>query len=823
MLRLTLDRTEGTFEVTSEDRVYIRDEEVKISVAGFKFIELYGDTSLAPCFQVICGQKVLAEAMLAYDKSASDTANDYGYAASGTLNTNTEQLVRHFGGCADQTCQSLVCRVFSTAKMKPIAMGYVSLWNFPNGGTEPSNLTTGADLQKRIDAALTAATNAETSATKAGESATAAAASASDAAASASTAKAAMESAQAAQNVAETKANVATEQASNALTYANAANASEAKAKTYAENAEASADAAAESAKEAASILPASVQDALGKFLSGQTFKTNTTNAMRNAMKTLLKALGATVSVLALTFCGVCVAADTPTVTKASLGDLDLDQNPTVVTDVSFSGLATKDDVASAVKNVKVSTDGLVTSNDLAAALASAVPGDYANVSNRAVSAVQAEVDPIFVAWTNGDSVALGNKATASKDVGATALGSFAEATNVSSVAIGFDAKAKGRSSVAIGDGSVAVGAGAVALGYSAYASNSFGVAVLPDKFVFGASEDNPGKSLQSYLDECGKVKSVNNQTGDVEVTAAGIGAATEDAVAEVSQLVGEVWTYLKGDNFRVVVTNYDSAVNPARTRYEYRMATNEAWKVVWREADGLADAVAEATNLAATATAAEIAKPANRAWGGWDSHTGEAAPDGVAQISGEGGLLLGGGGGWTQVSSGAGSYWVLASTDPTICATAADGKFSITDPDGNAVMTVTKSDRRLVYATAGGITAGASSVVVKYSVASAEHPTCEMATDLNGAWYAEGDASAPFSVAWSGSSGAWVMTATAPSGGSFPKTGFFRATYTAGGDTVTAFGKGVRFDGGVVIDGTTFMVGTATVDGKTVLTLTAK
>ena len=388
MLKLTLDRTEGTFEITSEDRVYIRDEEVKISVAGFKSIELNGDTSLAPCFQVICGQKVLAEAMLAYDKSASDTANDYGYVASGTLNTNTEQLARHFGGCADQTCQSLVCRVFSTAKMKPIAMGYVSLWNFPNGGTEPSNLTTGADLQKRIDAALTAATNAETSATKAGESATAAAASASDAAASASTAKAAMESAQAAQNVAETKANVATEQASNALTYANAANASEAKAKTYAENAEASADAAAESAKEAASILPASVQDALGKFLSGQTFKTNTTNAMRNAMKTLLKALGATVSVLALTFCGVCVAADTPTVTKASLGDLDLDQNPTVVTDVSFSGLATKDDVADAVKNAKVSTDGLVTADD------------FAEATNKLTSAL---VDAGKVKSVNGD------------------------------------------------------------------------------------------------------------------------------------------------------------------------------------------------------------------------------------------------------------------------------------------------------------------------------------------------------------------------------------------------------------------------------------
>ncbi len=72
--------------------------------------------------------------------------------------------------------------------------------------------------------------------------------------------------------------------------------------------------------------------------LSGQVINTNTTNALRQAVKTIGAALGATMRVLA-----VCAALPLlgATVQTAPLGELDLDQNPSVVTNVTFEGLLT--------------------------------------------------------------------------------------------------------------------------------------------------------------------------------------------------------------------------------------------------------------------------------------------------------------------------------------------------------------------------------------------------------------------------------------------------------------------------------------------------
>jgi hypothetical protein len=73
--------------------------------------------------------------------------------------------------------------------------------------------------------------------------------------------------------------------------------------------------------------------------LSGQVINTNTANALRQAVKTIGAALGATMRVLA-----VCAAFPLlgATVQTAPLGELDLDQNPSVVTNVTFEGLLTE-------------------------------------------------------------------------------------------------------------------------------------------------------------------------------------------------------------------------------------------------------------------------------------------------------------------------------------------------------------------------------------------------------------------------------------------------------------------------------------------------
>ncbi len=288
------------------------------------------------------------------------------------------------------------------------------------------------------------------------------------------------------------------------------------------------------------------------------------------------------------------------------------------------------------------------------------------------------------------------------------------------------------------------------------------------------------------------------------------------DDKSDTSQ-TGELWNYLMAENFRATITNYDSVAHAPEASFEYRMSTNDPFRVVWTETNGLARTFTAATNAAIAAAKAEIAKPDNRAWGRYDSQTGEAAPDGVVTVSAAGGMMIGSGMQYTSIAASGGQYWVLTSTDPVLCATGTNGVFEIRDSGGNNVMTVRKGDKRLVPAPASAVSTTSSSIVITYAIESDEHPVIECTDDLkDGAWTEAGDTGAAFGAAvWTGDSGAW--TATIPRGDG--TCGFFRASYWAGGGTVVEYGAAIHLTT-IDIGGHQYTVGTATINGKTVLTL---
>lgn len=279
-----------------------------------------------------------------------------------------------------------------------------------------------------------------------------------------------------------------------------------------------------------------------------------------------------------------------------------------------------------------------------------------------------------------------------------------------------------------------------------------------------------------------------------------------------------ELWNYLMAENFRITVTNYDSVVHAPEVSFEYRLNTNESFRTVWSETNGLKRTFTSATNASITAAKAEIAKPENRAWGRYDSQTGQSAPDGIVQVSAAGGMMIGSDMGWTSIAGSGGQYWVLTSTDPVLCATGTNGVFEIKDSGGNNVMSVRKGDKRLVPAPASGISCNPSSIVITYAIESDEHPIIECTDDLrDGVWAETGDTGAAFGAAvWTGASGAW--TATIPRSDDV-STGFFRASYWAGGGTVVEYGAAIKLTT-IDIGGHQYTVGTATINGKTVLTL---
>lgn len=297
--------------------------------------------------------------------------------------------------------------------------------------------------------------------------------------------------------------------------------------------------------------------------------------------------------------------------------------------------------------------------------------------------------------------------------------------------------------------------------------------------------------------------------------------SSQQSQVAKIQQDTDAMWSFVTAENFRVAVTNYDSTAHAPEASFEYRMNTNESFRVVWAETNGLTRTHTAATNDAIQAAKEEMAKPENRAWGRYDATTGAPAPEGIVQVSAEGGLMIGGGMGYTSVAASGGEYWVLSSTDPTLCRTGTNGVFQIIDADGNAAVTVRKSDKRLVPAPAGSIAVSDGSIVISYLIESAEHPEieCSATLDAGGTWHEAGADGAPFGAAvWTGLSGAWVATIQA--GGA--ATGFFRASYWAGGGTVVSYGAAAMEMQRVKIGNVEYAVGTATIDGHTVLTLEA-
>lgn len=302
--------------------------------------------------------------------------------------------------------------------------------------------------------------------------------------------------------------------------------------------------------------------------------------------------------------------------------------------------------------------------------------------------------------------------------------------------------------------------------------------------------------------------------TNDMPRTASDVGAASKDELVEI-------WNYMMAENFRVTVTNYDSTAHAPESSYEYRMGTNEPWRTVWTETNGLVRTHTAATNDALKAAKAEIAKPENRAWGRYDSTTGAPSPEGIVQVSAEGGLLIGGGMGYTAVAASGGEYWVLTSTDPTLCRTGTNGVFEIVDSSGNAAVSVRKGDKRLVPAPADGISKTADAITIVYRIESAEHPTLECAATLNGGGFMEAgaDGAAFGAPTWSGGSGEWVATLQTCGN----PTGFFRASYWTGGGTVVSYGAAAIEIQRIKIGNVEYTVGTATISGHTVLTLEAR
>ena len=286
--------------------------------------------------------------------------------------------------------------------------------------------------------------------------------------------------------------------------------------------------------------------------------------------------------------------------------------------------------------------------NALAEAIAKAEPGDYAAVSNAAMTALQpaATNGLVTASVTNGlaSAAALSAHASAATNYTDAAVASAVayttgvsnkveaaqSAADTNAAAIAAETKARedagyltaesdpewrawmNDSSIALGLGAAASGDSSVALGFGAYATNgTMGIAYAPDQINLCSinSLPNPGstaRSLQSYLDErattsdlaavkanaSSALSTANaNKSSISAINSAGYVTKTTADAAYYPKASGDAWSsYWDGDDVRVTVTNYDSVAHlptlylEQRTNDTASASDDEAFRVVWKE-----------------------------------------------------------------------------------------------------------------------------------------------------------------------------------------------------------------------------------------------
>ena len=282
----------------------------------------------------------------------------------------------------------------------------------------------------------------------------------------------------------------------------------------------------------------------------------------------------------------------------------------------------------------------------------------------------------------------------------------------------------------------------------------------------------------------------------------------------QLAQQVSAIGAHLNGEDARFVVTNYDSVVHTPEAYVEIKVSNN--WLRVWDEGTRWNEYEVWKTNVDA-----ELSYKADRAWGVYDSETGGYSPAGFTQVSSSN-ILIASGMAYQRTVTSAGAVWVLQ-CNQGVAQLGGDtnGYFKIMDSDGNSQFEVVKGDRREMGCDASGISLDTSTtpnnVIIPYSVVSEEHPTLYITERLETPnWKAETDADCIGTVTWTGSSGAYVATVHPKL--AYPSM-FIRATYMVGGETYIKNNAPVKMDS-IILNGTKYYLGTAVINGHTVLTL---
>ena len=249
------------------------------------------------------------------------------------------------------------------------------------------------------------------------------------------------------------------------------------------------------------------------------------------------------------------------------------------------------------------------------------------------------------------------------------------------------------------------------------------------------------------------------------------------------------------GDDFAIVVTNYDSKSKMSSASFKFKR-DDGTWHEVWNDLNRWMWFFDEWVPTNLYTKAQSNARFAEKAWGQYSSGLGEESPDGRLWLTQP--VVVSSGLEWVPFSlESSGSVWVLTANGLTPGAsTGESGSFlRITDDSGQEVFKIEKGDKELVGAYCEGFRKDGNTLTLQYKVDSAKAPTLEGCVDLSAADWKD-PTEHGCTVSWSGGSGDWTATVEVPP--TYVKF-FLRAKFEKGKESSIVNTVPVKISGGIL------------------------
>ena len=298
---------------------------------------------------------------------------------------------------------------------------------------------------------------------------------------------------------------------------------------------------------------------------------------------------------------------------------------------------------------------------------------------------------------------------------------------------------------------------------------------------------------------------------------------AKTGTVAQVSEAVGTLWSYVYGDSVWIAVTNYMRRIGGVSPSFQLWEVRDGVTNLVYWSKEEITNVTHDLihdckTNLEQTVRNA-VAEMPDKAWSKYQSATGNEAPEGVTIVSTPTIQLTGGGEWYRYIDISSNSVWFLKSNGLHTFGGDTNGYFRILDDEGNATFEVRKTDSYLVDAVPSSVQFDASGNFC-VSFESNVQPVIYTSASLDNPNFLPEGEDPNVTVTWTQSGG--VYTATLEQAVKGPSL-FAYAKVEVQGETVIRNSVPTDIQGGIIVNGVKYNVGTATINGNTVLTLTPR